>query len=241
MKVYIVEDDFFHLHDIKITLKELGFQCLGHSDDPFEAQEQIAELRPDVILVDINLNNRKSGIALAKRIKDLYGIPIIFISSEIENDIIIQAADAEPVSYITKPITKNDLNAAILLAESKLEKKTQEVKNEHSITEEEIFIKNGSKLTKVSFSSIVYAHTDTKNYCTIVTEENRTFTIRNSVLGLAKFLNHSSFIQTHRSYIINWKKIDTLYEKDQTVLVGGHSIPIGRAYKKEVYKRLRIL
>jgi len=51
MNVYIVEDDIFHLEDIKITLEELGYVCIGSSDDPFEALDQIGVLLPDAVIL----------------------------------------------------------------------------------------------------------------------------------------------------------------------------------------------
>lgn len=241
MNVYIVEDDFFHLHDLRITLKELGYECIGHSDDPFSAQEEIGKLVPEIVLIDIHLNNKQTGIALAERIKELYKIPVIFTTSETADHVISKAAKVDPVSYIIKPVTQNNLKTALLLAKNKIEKAKEENKKETALVEEEIFIKNGNKLIKVTYNSIVYAHADTKNYCTIVTEDNKKLTVRNSVLGLSKLLNHTIFLQTHRSYIINWKKVDALYEKDQMVIVSGHSIPIGRTHKEKVYKRLKVL
>lgn len=238
MNIYIVEDDKFHLEDIKITIEELQYTCIGYANNPFDALEGIDKKKPDVVLIDIHLNGKQDGIALAKRIKKLLNIPIIFTSSETKNTIINEAAEVNPISYIAKPVSKNSLNAALVLAKNKIRNK-QIVKDSKS--ESEVFIKHNGKLIKVSFVNILFAHTDTKNYCTIVTIDNKRFTVRNSVLGLSKFLNHDIFIQTHRSYIVNWKKVDSISETDQTLNVLEYTIPIGRSFKEDVYKRLKVL
>ena len=72
MTVYLVEDDFFHLHDIKITIQELGHTFLGSSSDSLEILDQVEKLLPNVILMDIHLNGKQEGIALAKRLKTQY-------------------------------------------------------------------------------------------------------------------------------------------------------------------------
>jgi len=104
-----------------------------------------------------------------------------------------------------------------------------------------IFIKNGKKLVKVRLDSIVYAHTDSKNYCSIITSDNKKLVVRHSISSLLKALDNTFFVQTHRSYIINWNKIESLHEYDQTIEILGHHVPIGRTYKEHVYKRLKVI
>jgi len=236
MTVYVVEDEIFQLEDILITLEDLGHKTIGNSDDPFEAQEQIGKLKPDVVLMDIHLNGKQAGVALAKRITNLYKTPVIFTSSETDKAIISDTAEIAPIAYLTKPINDRDLRAALVLAESRnLQQKEIETEAE------DIFIKNGNKLVKVPINSILFAHTDTKNYCTIITDDGKKLSIRTSILGLQKLLNHDTFVQTHRAYVINKNKIDFLYETDQAIDIQGHTIPVGRTFKQDLYKLLKVL
>ncbi|MFD2561834.1 LytR/AlgR family response regulator transcription factor [Aquimarina rubra] len=237
MNVYVVEDDLFHLEDIKITLEELGYSCIGNSADPVEAQEQIATLRPDAVILDIHLKGKESGIELGRRIKKLYEIPVFFATSDTTKDTISRAADISPAAYLTKPISKDDLQAALILA------RKQEITSVVATTDEsgDIFIKSGNKLVKVSMDTILFAHTDSKNYCSIVTTDDKKLSVRYSILKLCEKLKGLEFVQTHRSYIINWNKIDSLHEYDQTIEIQGHHIPIGRTFKDCVYKRLKVI
>lgn len=236
MKVYIVEDDIFHLEDIMITLESLEHECIGNSDDPFEAQEQIGVLKPDAVLLDIHLNGKQSGISLGKRIKSLYHIPILFTSSDYNREVMSEAADIFPVAYITKPINEKDLQAALILAQKQTREPEKETK-----TPSVVFVKSGNKLVKIIIETILFAHTDSKNYCSIVTSDGKKLSVRHSILGLHKLLDDATFLQTHRSYIINWQKIDSFYESDQTIEIQGHHVPVGRTYKEEVYKRLKVI
>ncbi len=236
MKIYVVEDEIIQLDDILITIEELNHECVGHSGNPFEALEQIETLKPDVVLMDIHLNGKQDGIALARRIKKSTQTPIIYTSSDITKEVIAEAADTNPISYLTKPVANNDLMAALILAEKKVINTEEATSNLNAI-----FIKNKNKLIKITIDSILFAYTDTKNYCTIVTEDEQKLTVRNSIIGLKQLLTHTQFIQTHRSYIINWQKVDVFYEGTQSIEIKGHTIPLGRTYKDNVYKRLHIL
>jgi len=105
-----------------------------------------------------------------------------------------------------------------------------------------LFVKCGSKLIKVDVDTIIYAHTDSKNYCSLITSDGKKLSVRHSITSLLKALKHHGvFIQTHRSYIINWNKVDYFYEQDQTIAIEGCHIPVGRTYKEEVYKRIQVL
>ncbi|WP_109097642.1 LytTR family DNA-binding domain-containing protein [Aquimarina sp. AU58] len=236
MNVYIVEDDIFHLDDIMITLQTLGHSCIGNSNDPFEAQEEIGKLMPDAVLLDIHLNRKQSGITLGKRIKSLYKIPILFISSDYTVDVMSKAADISPIAYITKPINEKNLQAALILAQKSISK---DEKNREDSSR--VFVKSGNKLIKVEMNTIFFIHTDSKNYCSIVTSDNKKLSVRYSILSLLKLLDNTIFVQTHRSYIVNWQKIDSFHEPDQTIEIKGHHIPIGRTFKGEVYKKLNII
>ncbi|TPN88041.1 LytR/AlgR family response regulator transcription factor [Aquimarina algicola] len=236
MNVYIVEDDIFHLEDIKISLEELGYMCVGSTGDPFEALEQIKALRPDAVILDIHLNGRESGIALGQRIKETYQIPIFFTTSDKNKEVMIKAASINPVAYLTKPVSKDDLHAALILAVN-----TNTTTNVDTADVPVIFVKSGNKLVKVPLETILFAHTDSKNYCSLVTSDNKKLSVRYSILKLGKLLNNPTFVQTHRSYIVNWQKIDSFHEYDQTIEIHGHHVPIGRTFKDEIYKKLKII
>ncbi|MBW1298270.1 LytR/AlgR family response regulator transcription factor [Aquimarina litoralis] len=104
-----------------------------------------------------------------------------------------------------------------------------------------VFVKCGNKLVKLAISSIVFAHTDSKNYCSIVTSDGKKLSVRHSITSLLKTLDRDFFIQTHRSYIINWHRIESFYEQDQTIKIQDYHIPIGRTFKEELYKKIKII
>lgn len=234
MTIYIVEDDLFHLEDLKISIEELGYVCVGHSDDPFEALAAIGELLPKAVILDIHLNGKEAGIVLGEKIKRLYRIPVFFTTAHKDKDLMIKAAHIDPVAYLTKPISTSDLQAALILAAQKQPLASPQ-------QSEPLFIKSGTKLIKVAIERILLAHTDTKNYCSLLTTDGKKLTVRYSILQLKKILGDKRFIQTNRSYIVNWDQVDAFHEGDRTLDVKGHTVPVGRAFKDAVQQRLRVL
>ncbi len=238
MNVFVVEDNIFHLEDAKILLEEMKYQCVGHSETPGKAIEQIGLLPVDIVLIDIHLQGKQSGIELARSIKSLYQLPIIFTTCDRSTDVISQATDMNPVSYLTKPLKKGDLQAALILSQKQ---KLISEPNDIDRKDNSIYIKSGNKLVRVDLNEILFFHTDSKNYCSIVTSSNQKLTCRSSINSFQELLSSDSFMQTHRSYVVNLDKVDFLNEFNQTINIQKHDVPVGRTYRKALYQRLKIV
>lgn len=115
-KVLIVEDEFITAHDISRQLKKLGYVVCGTVDSGELAIAKAAELRPDVVLMDIVLQGKINGIAAAQEIWHTYQIPIVFLTAFADPDTVQQARDTQPFGYLLKPFRSEDLNVAIQVA-----------------------------------------------------------------------------------------------------------------------------
>lgn len=243
MKVLVVEDEKIHLEDILVTLEELGHECVASTDDPLDALE-LAELhRPDVVIQDINLNGKISGLQLAKKMIQLYQLPIIFVTSYKDTATINNALDIKPVTYLTKPIQSGDLQAALLMAQriklfSEIENTTVELQE---IKDDFIFIKVGDKLQKVCYKDMLLVQTDAKNYCTIITAEYKKYSVRNSIQNLISILPSPNFLQVHRAYIINVQHVNAYIEAEQCIVLMKYEVPVGRTFKEAVQQRFKVI
>jgi DNA-binding LytR/AlgR family response regulator len=240
MRILIVEDEKIHLEDILITVEELGHDCIGSTDDPLEALELAEEHRPDVVIQDINLNGKISGIKLAQKMIQLYQLPIIFVTSYKDATTINNALDIKPVTYLTKPIQSGDLGAALTMAQRfkvdhEVPVETAELKDDF------IFVKVGNKLQKVNFADIMLAQTDAKNYCTIITSDAKKYAVRITIQALLSILPYSFFIQVHRAYIVNIQFVETYIESEQCIVIKKYDVPVGRTYKEMIHQRFKVL
>lgn len=102
--------------DLQRILKKLGYE----TTDPFsagrKALEQLEFLRPDFILLDINLKGDMDGIQLAQHVLQDYGIPFIFITAFSDKNTLNRAKTVEPYGYIIKPFSEDDIRTSIELA-----------------------------------------------------------------------------------------------------------------------------
>jgi len=115
-KIIIVEDDEITALNLKISLEKHGYQIISLCSNTIDAKNKINTLLPDIIIVDISLQEGSDGIELAKSIKEKYNIPFIYLTSYSDDDIISKAKLTEPYGYIVKPFDPNSLHATIQMA-----------------------------------------------------------------------------------------------------------------------------
>lgn len=114
--IFIVEDNPVISDLISWRLTEMGYNVIGSAEESDDAMKKIEELRPGLILMDINLPGDRDGIDLAEEITQKYGIAIVYISSLLDEPVIERAKLTKPKGYIVKPFTDNQLRATVEMA-----------------------------------------------------------------------------------------------------------------------------
>ncbi|MDP2796133.1 MAG: response regulator [Methanoregula sp.] len=88
----------------------------GRATSGAEAIEPVANLKPDVVLMDINIKGDIDGIETTKRIKERFNLPVIYVTSHSDGATLERAKKTKPDGFILKPFEDNDLRIAIELA-----------------------------------------------------------------------------------------------------------------------------
>jgi DNA-binding NarL/FixJ family response regulator len=112
LRCLIVDDNSSFRHEMRGLLEEQGVDVVGGAASGAEALHQIAELRPDVALIDIDLGG-ESGLALAHALHAGAGRPlpqVILISTHDESDY----ADLIEASPAVGFLPKTELSAAAI-------------------------------------------------------------------------------------------------------------------------------
>ena len=109
LSVLIVEDDIVIACDVQAILEEHGHEVIGLATGVEKALSLLENMRPDVVVLDLSLNNQPSTL-VAKRLKDL-DIPFVISSGD------ASVVGGDPVFAgavgIPKPVHENDLLNAI--------------------------------------------------------------------------------------------------------------------------------
>jgi PAS domain S-box-containing protein len=108
-KVLAVDDEFEVLRFLRTTLNRAGFEPIL-TGDPSQVIDLLESEGPDLVLLDLNLPG-SSGFALLERIREISGVPVIFLSASDSEKDTIQALKLGADDYITKPFSPSELLA----------------------------------------------------------------------------------------------------------------------------------
>ncbi|KAF2326580.1 sigma 54-interacting transcriptional regulator [Flavobacterium ginsenosidimutans] len=114
-KVLIVEDEFIVANDLQLILKQAGYIVTGIAVSAEEANEHIAKNKPDLVLLDIYLEGKQSGIDLAKKLK-AENIAFVYLSANSNQTILEEAKRTDPYGFLVKPFREKDLLITLEIA-----------------------------------------------------------------------------------------------------------------------------
>lgn len=215
IKILIIEDEVLISELIKNYLLSFGFNEVYLAHTKNQSVQMIDHINPDLILLDLHLQQPKDGLDIAKMIDDRGGPPYIFITANADMLIIQEAIHTRASSYITKPLKKTDLFAAIQIA---LKSKA---KPETSF----LLIKENNSNLKLAHHKILYIEGNS-NYINIFTTTQKVVT-RQSLEWAELELPENLFMRIHRSYIVNLQAVQRTNSK--SVFIRDVEIPISRA------------
>ena len=131
--VFIVEDELIEAEDIRLTLENKGYSVTGVARSGEEALGILRKKHPDLVLMDIHLAGTLDGIDTADRIRSLYAIPVIFLTSYADEETLGRAKVTEPYGYVLKPFDERELHSAIEMGLYKHRMEEQAKENERTI------------------------------------------------------------------------------------------------------------
>ena len=114
-RVLIADDDALIRMDLAEMLAEEGFEVVGQAGDGERAAALAAELRPDLIILDVKMP-MKDGITVAAEIAEQQIAPVIILTAYSDRELIQRALDAGAMTYLAKPFSNASLLPAIELA-----------------------------------------------------------------------------------------------------------------------------
>lgn len=205
-------------------------------DDAVSASIYLQKNNPDIMLLDIKMPGL-SGMELLRMLKKR---PATIITTA-HADHSVESYELEVVDYILKPIEFERFFRAAIKAIEWIEynavpgnKLVPEVTAEQK--KSYFFVKANYKIVKIVLAEIVFVEALEK-YVRIQTVTDRIVTLM-SISQLEKLLPAESFVRSHRSYIVNIDKINSI--EGNTIHAGNHQLPISKGQKEVLLKKLDI-
>jgi response regulator NasT len=104
-------------------LEEEGYTVVAEVGDGQQAVDQAQELRPDLVILDIQMPVL-DGLSAAEQIAQARTAPVIVLTAFSQRELVERARDAGAMAYLVKPFTKNDLVPAIEVARARFAEMT---------------------------------------------------------------------------------------------------------------------
>jgi PAS domain S-box-containing protein len=160
-KLLLVEDEAFIALEIRSRLQSLGYEVCAIAASGRDALTKASDLRPDLVLMDIRLPGGMSGIEAAVRVRDEYGIPVVFLTALADEETLSQARAAEPYGYLLKPFQERELRIGIEMAlhQHAMERRIRESEEKFRLVTEsidDVFWLNSLDLGELFYVSPAY-------------------------------------------------------------------------------------
>ncbi|MCK7499162.1 MAG: response regulator [Comamonadaceae bacterium] len=112
----MVEDEAPIAMDLSEQLAGLGYEVCGTAMRGDTALQRIAELRPDLVLMDVKLSSSMDGVEVAQQLGERYAVPIVFLTAYSDSQLIARARRTSCYGLLVKPFEGRELHATLQVA-----------------------------------------------------------------------------------------------------------------------------
>jgi len=240
----IVLDDEYLAREVIIDLLSScckDIEVVGQCGDILTGLKLIKELKPDLLILDIQLVDGTSFDLLKKL--DHYNYKIIFVTAY--EEYAIQAFRFSAIDYILKPIDPDNLLEAIRRVKQALAKESLELKlntlfqnleNIHS-DRRKIILRTSSNMHLLCLSEIIRCQSE-KNYTHFFTDKGEMIVVSKTLKEYEELLQGFDFVRIHQSHLVNLSHIRR-YEKSnggEVVMSDDSRLPVSFRKKEELMK-----
>ena len=215
------------------------FELAGECANGFDAVRRIDELRPDLVLLDIQMP-KLDGFEVLELIQA--APQIVFTTAH--DEYAIKAFEVQAVDYLLKPISSERFEEALERARDRIERgagqplaELARMRRERTRPSDRVVVRDGAEIHVVPRDSIDYIESD-DDYA-VIHAAGRKLRKKQTLAELERQLEDGGFVRIHRCYLVNVDRLARIepYAKDSRIafLRGGARLPVSRSG----YARLR--
>lgn len=211
--VLIVDDEPLARKRMRVLLEEFSseIEILGEAGSGAAAIQQIRELMPDVVFLDIQMPDMDGFDVLHGLNKE--EVPLVVFTTAYDN-FAVKAFEEDTVDYLLKPVEQERLAAAIEKIRRRMPtpenepalpqdfdwEKLRELVNRNDAYIQRLQIKIGDRIVFLNLDEVVRFQSEEK-YTTVYAIDGR-YVIDTPLIELEKKLDPRNFVKVHRSHIV---------------------------------------
>lgn len=236
LRVVIVDDEALARSLLREYLQaHPDVEVIAECANGFEAVKAVAELKPDLLFLDIQMP-RLDGFEVLELIgRD---VDVIFVTAY--DKYALRAFEVHAVDYLLKPFSEERLAASLRQVRTRLpvDELTRDARPDGARVER-VLIRDGAQVHVIPVGKIDYVEAQ-DDYVAYRTDGKQL--LKQQTLAQAEAsLDPTRFVRIHRSYILNVERLAKLelYAKDShaAILRDGTRLPVSRTG----YSRLNAL
>ncbi|WP_126246299.1 LytR/AlgR family response regulator transcription factor [Chitinophaga rhizosphaerae] len=220
----ITDDEPQARKGLKGYVEQVPFlELAGVCENAMALNELLRTTQVDLVFLDIEMPYL-SGIDL---LKSLQRPPKVIFTTAFEQ-YALKGFELEAVDYLLKPVTFERFLKAANRAHDLLSAQPATPVEDH------LFIRTDDKFVRIQWADILYVES-MENYVRIHTLQGSYIT-HATLKSVLEHLPDPPFLQTHKSYIINTRKITGI--EGNVIALGKLQVPLSRTLRDTVLERL---
>lgn len=235
----LIDDEQDALEVLKMTLKADfadEIKILGATTEFREGVLLVQEYQPDLLFLDIDLGEDKSGFDFLKAIGGMAKVPRVIFTTGYQQ-FAIRAVQVQAFDYLLKPVDTDDI-AQMLLRLKEEEEKARPVK---SPLRQGVIVRNSDAMYRIPLDEIS-CFEGNGNYTNVHWMDKPRPILASATLNQFEeevFEISDQFFRVHKSYLVNLEEIERMEKSGLTrslLLKNGARIPISRLRVKAFMK-----
>jgi two-component system, LytTR family, response regulator len=234
LRIAIVDDEDLARKLLREYLAEYeGIEVVAECANGFEAVKTVTDLKPDLLLLDIQMP-RLDGFEVLELVGREVGV--IFVTAY--DKYALRAFEVHAVDYLLKPFSPERLKEALNRAKARLDGKQALPVAELGAAArapgthlERIAIRDGANVHVIPVWKVDYVEAQ-DDYVSF-RSEGKQFLKQQTLGDVEDALDPSRFVRIHRSYVLNIERLAKLelYAKDShaAILRDGTRLPVSRS------------
>jgi len=234
LRVAIVDDEALARSVLREYLAALPHvEIVAECANGFEAVKVVAELRPDLLLLDVQMPKLDGFEVL-----DLVGrdVAVIFVTAY--DQYALRAFEVHAVDYLLKPFSAERLAAALDRARERLRRGERmpiagvtKAARPDSAHASRVLVRNGSRVHVLPVAKIAYVQAQ-DDYAAFFCD-SKEYLKEQTLTDVESSLDPAKFVRIHRSYLLNldWLARVELDERENriAILTDGRRLPVSRS------------
>ncbi len=249
LNVLIIDDEELSRETISAIVRQYCEKTavIGEAGSVREGLKAIKELKPDVILLDIQLGDG-SGFELLRMAGPVHAF-VIFITAY--EEYAIKAFKTAALDYLLKPVDIGELQAAIQKAKDQKQRSNIEAQLNILLTNfnqvavgsnQKIVLKTNEQMHILSSNEIMHIEAE-GNYTKFYLVNRKTILVSKTLKEYEEILDKGIFVRIHQSHIVNMSYASRFDKRNGGFLIlkDNTALPVSTRKKDDLIQYLESL